>query len=404
MLELTDIFVVSASVLIILVIRILDKNPAPILGIYQRPNGLYWVKVCFMYSVLSLRKLLKKDDKSKYLDIEKPQKLSHHEKAIDAIYLNGANKQGDYLVVGTARRKNLLVDGFLYLKINDSNLGVLESPKLPGTALYKTDYSEEYSAEGIEITPVEPMRKWRLTFRGKMKENGDRNKVHDVSIDGIWSSDLPYFNFDNDMDPLCMAKSMAYEKFSRTYFNVLNANHQTHYEQFGILQASVKIDNKNYDIQLETVRDHSFGVHREWRQFKRYGLHFFSTQKGDRFSLGQICLPINFSRLTVGYIYLAKDKKIYSVQDCDLELYQHGHFGTPPRDYAFSFTAGNKKYVVKVNVIDSPYFYISKDWEAKIFESLCEFEVNGVKGWGAAEWQYRNIEGKTVMDYSENVR
>ncbi|XP_018574444.2 uncharacterized protein LOC108913376 [Anoplophora glabripennis] len=184
----------------------------------------------------------------------------------------------------------------------------------------------------------------------------------------------------------------------------LSRNHQTHYEQFGILQASVKIDNKNYDIQLETVRDHSFGVHREWRQFKRYGLHFFSTQKGDRFSLGQICLPINFSRLTVGYIYLAKDKKIYSVQDCDLELYQHGHFGTPPRDYAFSFTAGNKKYVVKVNVIDSPYFYISKDWEAKIFESLCEFEVNGVKGWGAAEWQYRNIEGKTVMDYSENVR
>lgn len=30
------------------------------------------------------------------------------------------------------------------------------------------------------------------------------------------------------------------------------------------------------------------------------------------------------------------------------------------------------------------------------------FEVNGVKGWGGAEWLYRNIQGKDVPDYSES--
>lgn len=124
-------------------------------------------------------------------------------------------------MVGTACRKHLLVDGLLYLKIKDSGLGILGTPKLPDTALYKTQDSEGYSAEGIEIILIEPMKKWRLTYRGKMKENGDRSKVHDVSIDGIWTSDLPYFNYDNDMDPLCTAKSIAYEKWSRTYFEVL---------------------------------------------------------------------------------------------------------------------------------------------------------------------------------------
>lgn len=50
--------------------------------------------------------------------------------------------------------------------------------------------------------------------------------------------------------------------------------------------------------------------------------------------------------------------------------------------------------MVEVDVIDSPEFYISKDWEGRIVERLCKFKVNGINGWGAAEWMYRNIEGR----------
>lgn len=45
-------------------------------------------------------------------------------------------------------------------------------------------------------------------------------------------------------------------------------------------------------------------------------------------------------RLTVGYIYSSVKNKIYPLEECDMELYQHGEFGTPPKDYAFSFKAG----------------------------------------------------------------
>ncbi|KAJ8976443.1 hypothetical protein NQ317_016062 [Molorchus minor] len=238
------------------------------------------------------------------------------------------------------------------------------------------------------------MKKWTVFYDGKMKEYGDCGKIHHVKIDGIWTSDLPYFNYDVDMDPLCMAKSMAYERWSLSYFKDLKSNHQTHYEQFGNLKAKVTVDDRNYEISLDTVRDHTFGDQREWRQFHRYGLHFVSVENGDRFSVGKICLPISFSRLTVGYLYSAKYRKIFPVQACDLELYQHGEFGTPPKDFAFSFIAGNEKYTVKVTVADSPHFYLSKDCEAKFFEMFSLFEINGVKGWGSAEWQYRNIVGK----------
>lgn len=57
MLAVTDICVIAVSLLTILLVKVLDRNPPPILGIYQRPNGLYWIKVCFIYSVLSLRKV-----------------------------------------------------------------------------------------------------------------------------------------------------------------------------------------------------------------------------------------------------------------------------------------------------------------------------------------------------------
>lgn len=32
--------------------------------------------------------------------------------------------------------------------------------------------------------------------------------------------------------------------------------------------------------------------------------------------------------------------------------------------------------------------------EARVVEMYSKFLVNGVSGWGVAEWQYRNVNGK----------
>ncbi|XP_044271324.1 uncharacterized protein LOC123015587 isoform X2 [Tribolium madens] len=399
--------IIFLSLLFIATFIIKNKNPPAILNIYQRPNGFFWFKFIFMFTVLSLKKLAHKFKKRKEIEeinvLDRPQNLSAHPKAIDAVYFNGANKNGDYLVVGTARRKKKLVDGFLYLLIKNSGLGLLETPKLPGTALYQTEEIGEYEAEGLKISPQEPMRKWKISYEGKMKRFENRKEFVDVKIEAEWSSTLPYFNFDSDMDPWAMAKSMAYEKFSREYFENLKANHQTHYEQHGDIKGVAIINGRSFKININAVRDHSFGLQREWRNFHRYGLHFVTAENGDRFNVGKICLPISFSRLTIGYVYSAKEDKIHPVRSCDLELYQHGEGGDPPEDYAFSFEAGKKRYLMQVNVLHSPHFYISKDWESKVVERLCTFEINGMKGWGAAEWQYRNVREKKCKCDNEMV-
>lgn len=65
-----------------------------------------------------------------------------------------------------SRRHGKLVDGFLYLKLKSSGFGILESLKLPGTSLYQKEEEDGFSAEDISITAVEPMKKWKISYRG----------------------------------------------------------------------------------------------------------------------------------------------------------------------------------------------------------------------------------------------
>lgn len=62
------------------------------------------------------------------------------------------------------------------------------------------------------------------------------------------------------------------------------------------------------------------------------------------------------------------------------------------------FILAEKTYDVEVNITEAPSFYISKDWESKIYEGMAKCKVNGMKAWGITEWQYRNIEGRTVVE------
>ena len=40
-------------------------------------------------------------------------------------------------------------------------------------------------------------------------------------------------------------------------------------------------------------------------------------------------------------------------------------------------------------MLDCPIFYMGVEWDAKIYERFCQYSVNGVKGWGISEWDYR---------------
>ena len=49
-------------------------------------------------------------------EMEKVQPLSNHFQAIDAVYFNGANKDGFMIITGTARRPHGAINAFIIFK------------------------------------------------------------------------------------------------------------------------------------------------------------------------------------------------------------------------------------------------------------------------------------------------
>jgi len=49
----------------------------------------------------------------------------------------------------------------------------------------------------------------------------DSSQVFDVNFEGDWSTDLPFFNYDTDLNPATVARVIAKEKWTRKYFKSL---------------------------------------------------------------------------------------------------------------------------------------------------------------------------------------
>ena len=53
-----------------------------------------------------------------------------------------------------------------------------------------------------------------------------------------------------------------------------------------------------------------------------------------------------------------------------------------------------RNILLKVRVLDSVEVFMGWEWESRIIERFCKYEVDGVPGWGVSEWQYRNHGGR----------
>lgn len=396
------IYIIAPISAIFLIKWLTAKDPSPVCGIYNQKNKWYFVKFCFLKFMLYLRKKQNQNaqvtsgsnagygmrSRNTPEDMEKAQTLPEDKPlAVDAVYFNGGNKDGQYVVAATARRQNNIVQTILYLRIPE--IGFLEIPSLPDTRLQGTE-KNAFAAGGLKFDVVEPMKKWKLSYNGKMR-NRTTDKLVDVTFDLEWVAFTKYFDFDTDLHPNAMADAIAREKWSRKYFDVLKSVHQTHYEQFGQISGTVNISGEEKYIKVDGVRDHSYGNIRDWKYFHRYALQYCTLEDRTAICVGTICMPMTMSRLLVGYV-LHPDGKMDSVSWSDFEFYDYGEDGKPPKEMSLEFTAGDETYNMKITVIEAPIFYIGEGRDAKIHERFCTYDVNGQKGWGISEWDYRNKE------------
>ncbi|XP_023326546.1 uncharacterized protein LOC111699977 [Eurytemora carolleeae] len=230
---------------------------------------------------------------------------------------SAARRQSKMIIFSAARRQNGVVQCICVVKV--PGVGILHHPLHPDTTMIQKNGEKGWKVEGIDLEPIEPMKKWRVRYNGDMvlgqpeNSNVDIPTYHRVNLDAVYTSDLEYFDFDSDMEPMVISRAMAREPWSAAYFQKLRAAHQNHYEQFGTVSGKLTIDQTEYDIGLSTMRDHTHGSSRDWKLMHRYGLHNFTTSSGLRGFLGIVSQPGIFSTLELGYIY-TPDKQKHAVQ------------------------------------------------------------------------------------------
>lgn len=128
-----------------------------------------------------------------------------------------------------------------------------------------------YVAKGITVKCVEPMKKWHISYEGLMQLNRNAKKPVKAEINMIWTNFGDYFDFDMENSTECVARAIALEPWSRAMFKRLQAMHQTHYEQFGDIEATIKIEGeKERRVRMRSMRDHTIAGHRDWGDLRRW--------------------------------------------------------------------------------------------------------------------------------------
>lgn len=388
----------------------LKSDPVPTSGVYSQTGKWFWLKYAIFRLLYYVRKRQKErlgttqasdgsvgygvKSKSNIEQMEIIQPLSEqYPKAVDAVYFNGSNSSGFYLVAAIARRHQNINQTVFILHV--PSVGMLQLPCAPATTIVTSESINGYRAGGLQIEMLSPMKKWKLSFRGDMVLDGN---LVPVVLNAVWERCSDYFDADTDMDEHALAMSIAREPWSRAFFERLKSSHQTHYEQFGDFRGTAKVGGVEYSLNLRGARDHSYGNEREWKHFHRYALQFVHLDNGICFNVGVLSMPnITMSRLEFGYVFLKNGGK-QAVEWCDIDMSNLGECPAQPPDvYEFKFSAGNEIYQVQCEVVHRPVFYLGQDWEAKVYEQMCRYIVNGVKGYGFSEWEYRHLGPEGVL-------
>ncbi|XP_062619812.1 uncharacterized protein LOC134281343 [Saccostrea cucullata] len=245
--------VVCYLVLLLLLRELFKPVPAPINGIYRQPGRWYHLKRIIFLFMFKLRQWKKRKEKtlqegnsgygasvSDPEEMEDNPPLMDNPFAIDSVYFGGFNKDGVYLAARVARRHGRHSEVWLYLRI--PGVGDFHHPVHPDT-LVSNVTPRTLTAGGLRIEMLEPMIKWRISFNGLLrkgvcKELGrEESTLVCTKFSFIWKAMTDPFNFDTNINPRALADAMAREKWTRDFFNRLQRDHQTHYEQWGELSG-----------------------------------------------------------------------------------------------------------------------------------------------------------------------
>jgi hypothetical protein len=299
----------------------------------------------------------------------------------NSYYFSSHDIKGNSLLFRIGKRGGGLCEVWFALKENSGSIFVNR----------QQIFSSAQSPAAVEC--LEPGLKWKFSFHGKMaKVSLDENlsanlleKDIEISFEGIFIASSPIFEFSRHMDSGPIARALAKEKWSRTFFASLTQNHQVHYEQQGIVSGTVTAGGESWNIKWPAMRDHSFGK-RDWEYMNRHIWLMALLENGDALNVNMVRYP-DISELQAGYfISGGKTTCVDRVTSMD-EIECSGHVPLSFK-YLVRLTDGRTFTVTCKKELE--YVFPFKDGAYTIFEGIGSFSIDGIRGRGIMEFGFNS--------------
>ncbi|XP_038077385.1 uncharacterized protein LOC119745233 [Patiria miniata] len=394
----------AVPILVYIAVNLTVPDSAPLYGIYAVPGRWFSLKYHAVKLMLTLARRRAPHAGKRSVDPDEMRKGEEKLSQLDvymgigddpyghnSFYVNGSDQTGaTRLIARVAIRPDGRRDVWFLLRL--PGLGDLVLPRHPHCVVDGV-LGQGFSGGGLDITVIEPLKKWRVVYKGTCRlgirrdweENDSRPDVN-VHCVFTWSAVTSYYDFTTDIHPRLAAYNLAKEKWTGELLQKLKSMRQLHFEQFGTLEGVVRIgEEEERKLILTGVKDRSQGP-RRWADMHSYVLNFIVLDNGICLHVGAFCFPGVASNLMSGFVMQPTGEVIPAVS-VDLPLADlMEKTEDPPMRFALSMQPEvGEKLNMEVQIDDVMYFNMDSDWSVKIREGLSRFTVNGVQGRGVCE-------------------
>jgi hypothetical protein len=134
-----------------------------------------------------------------------------------------------------------------------------------GQLLVRGDPSDRWRAGGLELDCLEPMKRWTVRFRGRLRPAaGTPGGVQErASLDVEFIARDDPFSPGVDDDPDLMARRLGEAQWDRNLLRAVRRGQNRGYVQTGTLVGTLVLGDSLVPLRAACLRDHTWGV-RDW--------------------------------------------------------------------------------------------------------------------------------------------
>lgn len=235
----------------------------------------------------------------------------------------------------------------------------------------------------LQVECVEVGKQWKMSFKGQIQSMDNKEDIREAVFEGLFTATAPIFDFFYHANPEPIASAFAKEKWNTSFFEEVQKNNQTHYEQAGHISGRISIGNEEKQIDMVAIRDHSFGK-RDWNYMNKHMWLMALTDNGDALNLSMVSYPAIKGIQVGNYIREAKSISVLQFKSTD-DLINSGR-GADVFNLEAVLENGEKLIITVNRDVEVVYSFANNQYILR--EGMGDFTVNGNRARGIIEFGF----------------